>query len=135
MDSMNGRDRDEVFSEKVRAGKRTYFFDVRSTRNGDYYVTITESKRRFDGEGYDKHKVFLYKEDFNKFQEALDSTINHVKTELLPDYDYEEFSEENKAVRQAEYEANNPESFGDNEDKGGDEDEELKTTWDDSDDI
>lgn len=83
--------RDEVYSEKIRAGKRTYFFDVRSTRSNDYYITITESKRRFNGRGYDKHKIFLYKEDFNKFLASLNKTITHVKTELLPDYDYEEF--------------------------------------------
>ncbi len=83
--------RDEVYSEKIRAGKRTYFFDVRSTRSNDYYITITESKRRFNGRGYDKHKIFLYKEDFNKFLASLNKTIDHVKTELLPDYDYEEF--------------------------------------------
>ncbi|MDN3508091.1 MAG: DUF3276 family protein, partial [Simkaniaceae bacterium] len=74
--------RDEVYSEKIRAGKRTYFFDVRSTRSNDYYITITESKRRFNGRGYDKHKIFLYKEDFNKFLASLNKTITHVKTEL-----------------------------------------------------
>lgn len=83
--------RDEVYSEKIRAGKRTYFFDVRSTRSNDYYITITESKRKFNGRGYDKHKIFLYKEDFNKFLASLEKTIGYVKTELLPDYDYEEF--------------------------------------------
>ena len=83
--------RDEVYSEKIRAGKRTYFFDVRSTRSNDYYITITESKRRFNGRGYDKHKIFLYKEDFNKFLASLNKTVDHVKTELLPDYDYDEF--------------------------------------------
>lgn len=83
--------RDEVYSKRVRAGKRTYFFDVRSTRSEDFYITITESKRRFDGRGYDKHKIFLYKEDFNKFFNSLEETIGYVKTELLPDYDYEEF--------------------------------------------
>ncbi|MEM6263273.1 MAG: DUF3276 family protein [Bacteroidota bacterium] len=89
MDELNGRD--EVFSEKIRAGKRTYFFDVRATRANDYYITITESKRKFNRNGYDKHKIFLYKEDFNKFQASLLKTIDHVKTELMPDYDYEEF--------------------------------------------
>ena len=83
--------RDEVYSEKIRAGKRTYFFDVRSTRSNDYYITITESKRKFNGRGYDKHKIFLYKEDFNKFLNTLEKTIGYVKQELLPDYDYEEF--------------------------------------------
>jgi len=89
----NGRD--EIFSEKVKAGKRTYFFDVKSTRSNDYYLTITESKKRYnkDDEGftYEKHKIFLYKEDFNKFMEALNNTVNHVKTELMPDVDFTQF--------------------------------------------
>ncbi len=87
----NGNNRSEVYSTKIRAGKRTYFFDVKETRSSDYYITITESKRRFSGDGYDKHKIFLYKEDFNKFVNCLNETIDYVKTELLPDYDYEEF--------------------------------------------
>jgi Protein of unknown function (DUF3276) len=71
----NGRD--EIYSAKVKAGKRTYFFDVKSTRSNDYYLTITESKKRFkeDGFTYEKHKIFLYKEDFNKFVEALNNTV------------------------------------------------------------
>jgi hypothetical protein len=89
----NGRD--EIYSEKVKAGKRTYFFDVKSTRSNDYYLTITESKKRYnkDDEGftYEKHKIFLYKEDFNKFMEALNATVNHVKTELMPDVDFSQF--------------------------------------------
>jgi hypothetical protein len=87
----NGRD--EIYSEKVKAGKRTYFFDVKSTRSNDYYLTITESKKRFkeDGFTYEKHKIFLYKEDFNKFLEALTNTVNHVKTELMPDVDFSQF--------------------------------------------
>ncbi|MEM7656309.1 MAG: DUF3276 family protein [Bacteroidota bacterium] len=92
--------RDEVYSQKIRAGKRTYFFDVRSTRSSDYYITITESKKRFNGRGYDKHKIFLYKEDFNKFLNSLTETINHVKTELLPDYDYEEFDRRDREYEQ-----------------------------------
>jgi hypothetical protein len=83
-------EKNEIFSQRVRAGKRTYFFDVKSTKANDYYLTITESKRRYkeDGYYYEKHKIFLYKEDFDKFLEALQSTINHVKTELMPDYDF-----------------------------------------------
>lgn len=75
----------EIYSQRVRAGKRTYFFDVKATRSNDYYVTITESKRKFneDNFSYEKHKIFLYKEDFAKFIEALQGTINHVKSELL----------------------------------------------------
>src|SRR5690606_6352958 len=78
--------------QKVNAGKRrTYFFDVKETQGEDFYITITESTRRADGNGYNRHKIFLYKEDFNRFQEGLESAINHIKAELLPDYDYEEF--------------------------------------------
>ena len=87
----NGRD--EIYSTKVKAGKRTYFFDVKATRSNDYYLTITESKKRFNEDGftYEKHKIFLYKEDFNKFMEALNSTVNHVKHELMPNVDFSQF--------------------------------------------
>ena len=86
----------EIYSQRVRAGKRTYFFDVKATRSNDYYLTITESKRRYkeDGYFYEKHKVFLYKEDFNKFLEALQHTVEHIKTELLPEVDFTEFDKE-----------------------------------------
>ncbi len=89
----NGRD--EIYSVKVKAGKRTYFFDVKSTRSNDFYLTITESKKRFkeDGFTYEKHKIFLYKEDFNKFMEALTNSVNHVKQELLPDVDFDQFDQ------------------------------------------
>lgn len=86
-----------VFSKRLRAGsRRTYFFDVRTTRSNDYYLTITESKKRHD-ESYDRHKIFLYKEDFNKFVEALDETVNEVKTKYLPEYDFDEFSKREPA--------------------------------------
>ena len=89
----NNNDREEIYSERVRAGKRTYFFDVKATRSNDYYLTITESKRRYkeDGFVYEKHKIFLYKEDFNKFVEALNKTVSHVKDELMPDVDFSQF--------------------------------------------
>ena len=73
---------DEVYSESVRAGKRTYFFDVKATKSNDYYLTITESKRRIDKDGryiYDKHKIFLYKEDFEKFSLALEEVLQFIK--------------------------------------------------------
>lgn len=90
MDNQQG-----FFSRKLRAGKRrTYFFDVRSTKQGDYFVTITESKRRFDRPGYDSHKIFLYKEDFTKFSESLAETLTHIKTELNPDFDYDAYDRE-----------------------------------------
>ncbi len=76
-------DREEIFSKAVRAGKRTYFFDVKSTKGNDYYLTITESKKRFGDDGkffYEKHKLFLYKEDFEKFAEGLTEVIAHIKS-------------------------------------------------------
>lgn len=95
MEEQKNHGREEIYSEKVKAGKRTYFFDVKSTRSNDYYLTITESKKRFnkDDEGftYEKHKIFLYKEDFNKFMEALNNTVNHVKNDLMPDVDFDSF--------------------------------------------
>lgn len=87
---------EEIFSKKVRAGRRTYFFDVKTTRNSDYYVTITESKRRNEDGSFIKHKIFLYKEDFNKFSQALQETLGHVKSELMPEYDYDEFMDKDE---------------------------------------
>jgi len=75
-------DRDDLFSKPVRAGKRTYFFDVKSTRGNDYYLTITESKKRFGDDGkffYEKHKIFLYKEDFEKFVDGLNEAVAHIR--------------------------------------------------------
>ena len=79
MGDFDNREREEVFSKKVRAGKRTYFFDVKSTRSNDYYVTITESKKRLEDGVFIKHKIFLYKEDFEKFAEGLKDTIDYIK--------------------------------------------------------
>jgi hypothetical protein len=73
---------EEVFSKPVRAGKRTYFFDVKATRNDDYFLTITESRKKTDRDGnftYDKHKIFLYKEDFAKFAEGFEEVVAYVK--------------------------------------------------------
>jgi Protein of unknown function (DUF3276) len=88
------RDREEIYSKRVKAGKRTYFFDVKSTRGKDFYITITESRRYPQGDGfaYEKHKMFLYKEDFDKFVEALRDTVDHVKTELMPDFDFTQYT-------------------------------------------
>jgi len=83
--------REDIFSKAVRAGKRTYFFDVKATRNDQYYLTITESKRRFQNEQgkffYEKHKIFLYKEDFEKFVRGLDAAIRFIETGVVPDED------------------------------------------------
>lgn len=84
-DGMEMNDRDEIYSKPVRAGKRTYFFDVKATRNNDYYLTITESKKKLEKDGsqnYEKHKIFLYKEDFDKFAEGLD-TLSLTSKQLL----------------------------------------------------
>jgi hypothetical protein len=92
---------ESVYSKRIRAGKRrTYFFDVRATRSNDYFLTITESRKRFNDSGYDRHKIFLYKEDFNKFIKALSEAVDYVKTELMPDFDFDAFNHDN-------YEENN----------------------------
>ncbi|TAF72889.1 MAG: DUF3276 family protein [Bacteroidetes bacterium] len=87
----------EIYSQRIKAGKRTYFFDIKSTRSNDYYLTITESKKKYkeDGSGffYEKHKIFLYKEDFNKFLEALETVKDYMKKELVPDFDFENSAE------------------------------------------
>jgi hypothetical protein len=92
VEDRKGKSKDEIYSKRVKAGKRTYFIDVKSTRSNDFYITITESKKRLkeDDEGfyYEKHKIFLYKEDFVKFMEGLQECIDHVKEELLPEYDF-----------------------------------------------
>lgn len=78
----NGKEREEIFSKAVRAGKRTYFFDVKATRRNDYYLTITESKKRYDQDGrfhFEKHKLFLYKEDFDKFADGLSEVVDFIK--------------------------------------------------------
>jgi hypothetical protein len=97
---------ESVYSKRIRAGKRrTYFFDVRATRGNDYYLTITESRKRFNDNGYDRHKIFLYKEDFNKFLNGLNEAVNYVKTELMPDFDFDAYNHDNDgAGADADYE-------------------------------
>lgn len=88
-DRSNAQDRgaEDIYSKPIRAGKRTYFFDVKSTKgNNDFYLTITESKRRQERDGnfsFEKHKIFLYKEDFEKFQEGLTEVIAYIKDNCL----------------------------------------------------
>jgi len=79
MGDFDNKEREEVFSKKVRAGKRTYFFDVKATRSNDYYITVTESKKRFEDGVFIKHKIFLYKEDFEKFAEGLNEVVDYIK--------------------------------------------------------
>ncbi len=89
----NDKKIESVYSNRVKAGKRrTYFFDVRETRGNDFFLTITESRKRFDSDGYDRHKIFLYKEDFNKFVKGLNEAVDYVKTELMPDFDFDAFN-------------------------------------------
>lgn len=96
---------ESIYSKRIRAGKRrTYFFDVRTTRGNDYYLTITESRKRFNDNGYDRHKIFLYKEDFNKFIKALGEAVDYVKTELMPDFDFDAFNHDNVASENGEAE-------------------------------
>jgi len=100
----NDKKMESVYSQRIRAGKRrTYFFDVRETRGNDYYLTITESRKKFNEDGYDRHKIFLYKEDFNKFLKGMTEAIDYVKTELMPDFDFDAFNHEHSE----NYEGNN----------------------------
>lgn len=109
----DNRNNESIYSKRIRAGKRrTYFFDVRSTRGNDYFITITESKKRFDDNGYERHKMFLYKEDFNKFINALNETVDYVKTELMPDFDFDAFNHDNEEGEGAEGEYNETRSTG-----------------------
>lgn len=96
MEDNRGNEREEIFSKRVKAGKRTYFFDVKSTKSNDYYLTITESKKRSKDDSFvfEKHKIFLYKEDFGKFLEALQEAVDHVKNDLMPDFDFSQFENE-----------------------------------------
>ena len=97
----NDKKLESIYSKRIRAGKRrTYFFDVRTTRGNDYYLTITESRKRFDDNGYDRHKIFLYKEDFNKFIKALGEAVDYVKTELMPDFNFDAFNHDEVAGEQ-----------------------------------
>ncbi|MBE9467105.1 MAG: DUF3276 family protein [Bacteroidetes bacterium] len=97
----NERERDEIFSKAIRAGRRTYFFDVKATRKNDYYLTITESKKQFDQDGrfhFEKHKLFLYKEDFEKFAEGLTEVVDYIK-ETQPQI-IEESEEEKQLINE-----------------------------------
>lgn len=122
----NERKRDEIFSRAVRAGKRTYFFDVKSTRKGEYYLTITESKRKFNNDQgkfyYEKFKLFLYKEDFDKFKNALGETIGFInENQQIPEEQGQE-EQQNETQPSKTEESNQPE---------GEKKEELNETPDD----
>lgn len=97
MADFENKEREEVFTKKVRAGKRTYFFDVKATRSGDYYITITESKKRLEDGMFVKHKIFLYKEDFEKFAEGFEATVDYIKDhQEVVEKRYEAFDSETK---------------------------------------
>ena len=103
---MEEREKEEVFSQAVKAGKRTYFFDVKETKQGERYITITESKRKFDNEdgtfSYEKHKIFLYKEDYSKFQNALEGVIRFVETGQMPVIEQDEVKSDNDFEKEFE---------------------------------
>jgi hypothetical protein len=113
MEEQRKNRREEVFSKVVRAGKRTYFLDVKETRNGEQYLTITESKRRFDNESgkffYEKHKLFLYQEDFEKFSNGLLGVIEFIKTGEFP----EKYEMDTDDDNQADQEKSDDVSFED----------------------
>ena len=100
-------EREEIFSKSVRAGKRTYFFDVKTTRRNDYYLTLTESKKRFNRDGrfyFEKHKIFLYKEDFEKFVDGLTETIGYIKANAPEMLDPEEAFETQPVAKEVKAE-------------------------------
>jgi len=112
---INGHDdkiiKEEIFTKVVRAGKRTYFFDVKATRKDDYYLTITESKKRLGKEGkvfYEKHKIFLYKEDFEKFSEGLKDAVTYISNGkeaagITEPVSFSEINEEKSAITAEEF--------------------------------
>ena len=101
------RNSDDVYSKPVRAGKRTYFFDVKATKgNNDFFLTITESKRRTERDGtctYDKHKIFLYKEDFENFQEGLQEAVRYILHDLLHDEPVRQYSPREESAEAEEF--------------------------------
>ena len=106
MGDFENREREEVFSKKVRAGKRTYFFDVKATRSNDYYITVTESKKRLEDGVFIKHKIFLYKEDFEKFAEGLRETVEYIKANqevVEKRYEFTESTEVAKAATEDDF--------------------------------
>ena len=112
MAEFDKQERDEVFSKRVRAGKRTYFFDVKATRSGDYYLTLTESKKRFEDGVFIKHKIFLYKEDFEKFTEGLKESMEYVRSnQEVVERRYEEGMDHRDAENGRESKTSSDDSF------------------------
>jgi hypothetical protein len=111
----HSREREEVFSKSIRAGKRTYFFDVKATRANDYFLTITESKKRIGDDGtpfYEKHKIFLYREDFEKFMDGFNEAIGFVNTQK-PEMPASEDQDSHKVVPAADPAPSSASSFTD----------------------
>ena len=93
---------EDVYSRKIRAGKRSYFFDVKLSKKNLYYLAITESIKQLNSNEYKKHRVVIYPEDFNKFLEASQEVIEKIKKEYMPNYDYKKFDEINESTKSAE---------------------------------
>lgn len=117
----HNHEREEVYTNIVRAGNRTYFFDVKATRKNDLYLTITESKKRFNKDGkffYEKHKIFLYKEDFEKFANGFEDTVSYIGKNLPPEHaeirNEPKVEKENEAVNSNEFINVEFEDLGDN---------------------
>ncbi len=94
MEGMDNKENGAVFTRLVKAGKRTYFFDVKATRNGDFYLTVTESKKRFSDDGrftFEKHKIFVYREDFDKFTDALRDTFDYIQSQPASENTYQNY--------------------------------------------
>src|SRR6185503_2460685 len=125
MEENENRGRQEVYSKAVRAGKkRTYFFDVKTTRTNDYYLVITESKKRFGDDGtpmYEKHKIFLYREDFDKFMEAFNETTAHIASIAPPLQPRESYTPSDEAASQPPSETKSDFTDLNFEDLGGEE--------------
>ncbi len=97
-----GNGHEDIFSRAVRAGKRTYFFDVKATRRGDYYLTLTESKKQYGKDGdfrFEKHKLFLYKEDFEKFEQGLSETLEYCNKHNVDFVDEEDDKSDDNVVK------------------------------------
>lgn len=95
------KDKDLVKSTKQKAGKRrTYFFDIRKTKNSDYYLTITETVRKFEEDRFERHSIYVYKEDLNRFIQSLSETVDYLKKDLLPDYDFDSFQNQMEEEQQ-----------------------------------
>lgn len=114
------KNEDEIFSKSLRAGRRTYYFDVRETRAGDYYLTITESKKNTNDDGtfnFKKHKLYLYKEDFNDFKEMLNETtdyiVNEKGEEVISERHQKDFSPETATSEDAESSSSSSIDFDD----------------------